>query len=560
MTSFKISHRVWFPILLLLVTLAGSLGLVLRKERTAMEMGRTIQIQSTVDSALGIVRSFQARALAGEMTEEEAKVQARNSVRAMTYDGNNYVFVYDREGTVLTNAPDVSVEGTNRMDVVDPNGVPVIRRMVEAVRNGGTISLNYAWARGDDPTPQPKASYAAGFAPWGWTIGTGVYMDDIDRAFWKSLGELALVLIPVLAVVLGIVVLGTRAITRPLGAMTQRMRLLADGDLTVTVEGADRKDEIGDMARALAIFREKGLENERMRTEQAEAEIRMTEDRHRTRTTLANAFEQDVGSLVTGLLAASEDLHTAAQSMGRLANDADSRAEAVAHNTEAAAGNVHSVAAAAEELAASIAEIGRQVARASEVTNDAVVRMAATTTRMDALVDSSERIGEVVNLITDIAEQTNLLALNATIEAARAGDAGKGFAVVANEVKSLANQTARATDEISRQITDLQGQTRGSGEAIQAITSVVSEINEISQAIAAAVEEQSVATRDISRNIQQASDGTARVSESIAGVLTDVHHTGAAAAQVGESAGGMRHSTEELRERVVDFVTRVRAG
>ncbi|MCF8503201.1 MAG: cache domain-containing protein, partial [Rhodospirillum sp.] len=533
MTSISIAHRIWLPIVLLVATLIGAVALAVFKERTAMEQGRVQQVESVVEAAMGLIRASYDRQSAGELSAPDAQIQARDAVRTLTYDNGNYVFVYDGKGNSLVNAPDPSKEGENKLAMTDPNGVRVIQNMVEGTRGGTSMTLAYSWPRNGETKPQPKISFAAGFAPWGWMVGSGVYVDDVDKAFMDSVIDLSTILLPVLGLVVVVVFLGTRSITRPLAAMTGRMGRLADGDLSVANDGVGRGDEIGAMARALEVFREKALENERMRVAQGEAEKRVAEEREQTRRTLADAFEAGVGGVLGQLVESSRSLNTAAQSLDGLAHDASHRAEDVAHNTESASGNVHSVAAAAEELAASIAEIGRQVQRASEVTGDAVGRMTETKGRMDRLVSASDKIGEVVALITDIAEQTNLLALNATIEAARAGDAGKGFAVVANEVKALANQTARATDEISRQIADLQNQTRGSGEAISTISSVVEEINGISQAIAAAVEEQSVATREISSNIQAASDGTALVSESIAEVLTDVRQTGEAADRVG---------------------------
>jgi methyl-accepting chemotaxis protein len=560
MTSISISQRIWIPIALLIATLIGSVTLVVFKERAAMEDGRAMQVRSVVESAMGLIVAIHDRQISGELSEVEAQRQARDAVRSMTYDNGNYVFVYDSEGTALVNAPDPSQEGENRMALADPNGVHFIRDMVEGTWGGQSMTLAYSWLRSGEAAPQPKVSFAAGFAPWGWMVGTGVYVDDVNRAFLKGVLDVSAILLPVLGFVVLIVFLGTRSITRPLGAMTGRMNRLADGDLTVENDGIDRKDEIGAMARALEVFREKAQDNDRLRREQAEAEKRVTEDQERTRHSLATAFEQGVGGMLGQLVTASRDLNDSAQSLDRLAHDAEGRAGSVAQNTDSASENVHSVAAAVEQLAASISEIGRQVQRASEVTGEAVGHMSETKRRMDTLVSSSDKIGEVVALITDIAEQTNLLALNATIEAARAGDAGKGFAVVANEVKALSNQTARATDEISRQISNLQNQTRGSGEAMATISTVVGEINGIAQAIAAAVEEQSVATQDISRNIQEASEGTGRVSESISEVLTDVHQTGQAADRVGASATLLQGITDGLRGQVEDFVARVRAG
>lgn len=349
-------------------------------------------------------------------------------------------------------------------------------------------------------------------------------------------------------------------VTRPLGAMSERMTALAAGDKQSEVPGAGRKDEIGAMAAAVEVFRRNALEIERMEAEQAELARRTEEEKKRALNELADSFLASVGGVVDMLSSAAVEMEATAQSMNRTAEHTSERASSVATASELAASNVNSVATSAEELSSSIQEISRQVQESTRVCGDAVRSAETTNAMVQGLAEAARRIGDVVNLINDIAGQTNLLALNATIEAARAGESGKGFAVVAAEVKTLANQTAKATDEISQQIAAIQSATANSVGAIQDIGKTITSINEISSAIASAVEEQGAATQEISRSVQQASQGTAEVSDSISSVTEAATETGTAATQVLGSATELTRQADRLRSEVAGFVERVRAA
>ena len=363
------------------------------------------------------------------------------------------------------------------------------------------------------------------------------------------------------ALVFGIVLslLIGRGIVRPLRAMTSAMARLAAGDRGVEVPGSGRGDEIGDMARAVEVFKHNAVAEAAGAVER-EAEREAKDRRGAKLAALVQGFEGRVGGLAGQLSSASTELEATARAMSGTAEQTRHQAETVAQAAASASAGVETVAAAAEELAASIGEIGRQVAASARMTDRAVEDARRTDAIVRVLADGAQRIGDVVGLITSIAGQTNLLALNATIEAARAGDAGKGFAVVASEVKGLASQTARATDEIAGQITQIQASTREAVEAIRAISATIEEVSGIATSIAASVEQQGAATAEIARNVQQTAAGTQAVTGTIAGVSEAANGTGAAAAQVLGAAGGLSRQAEQLTREVEGFVAGVRAA
>jgi methyl-accepting chemotaxis protein len=350
-----------------------------------------------------------------------------------------------------------------------------------------------------------------------------------------------------------------RRVSTPIRKLTDAMRRLADHDLDVALEGTTRGDEIGDMSRAVEIFKQSMVKADQFAAER-QTEQGRKEQRQSAIEQSITAFNASVTTSLGTLASASAELQTTAQSMSSTAEQTTNQSVAVAAASEQALTNVQTVAAATEELSASISEISRQVAESTRVAGDAVAQAERTNTEVKALADAAERIGHVVKLISGIAGQTNLLALNATIEAARAGEAGKGFAVVASEVKNLATQTARATDDITSQVSWIQGATGSSVQAIEAIGTTIIRVNEIAAAIAAAVEQQGAATKEIARNVQQAAAGTAQVSGNIATVSQAAGETGSAADEVLKSVKVLVALSDALRNDVDGFVSNIRAA
>ena len=363
------------------------------------------------------------------------------------------------------------------------------------------------------------------------------------------------------AIALGAMAFVFFGVARPLVALVDSMRKLAGGDFTVVLAGLGRKDEIGALAGAVEEFKLKAAEKAQQEAEaKAEQDRIAAAKRKSDMVKLADEFEAAVGEIVQTVSSASTELEASATTLTRTAETTQQLSTTVAAASEEASTNVQAVSAATEELVSSVSEIGRQVQESSRISGDAVSQARKTDDRITALAQAASRIGDVTQLITSIAEQTNLLALNATIEAARAGEAGKGFAVVAQEVKQLAAQTAKATSEISTQISEMQGATQESVGAIKEIGGTIGRISEIATTIASAVEEQGAATQEISRNVQQAASGTTQVASNITDVSRGAAETGAASSQVLQSARSLSNESNRLKLEMGKFLATVRAA
>ncbi len=523
---------------------------------------RLAMARAVVDATYGVADSLEKHVAKGEMTREEAMQRVRDFVHATRYrGGQEYIMAYLMDGTCIAHGANPPQEGTNRIDVKDVYGNPIVGSIVAILNTGKNDGTTvYYFPKPGQTEPLRKITYFKRFAPWNGFLMTGVYTDDVEADFRATMMRVGLATLALIALAAAIVLLINRNITRSLTGLGQKMERLAEGELDLEIGEAERGDEIGAMGRAVRVFQENSLTMRRLETEQQELQRKATEEKKAAMAALADEFERQVGSIVESLSQAAGGMQRNAHQMSTTTAMARDQSLAVASGANEATSNVETVAAASEELSASIGEIGRQVTQAAQIAQKAAADGQRTNATMAELAEAAQRIGEVVQLINEIASQTNLLALNATIEAARAGEAGKGFAVVASEVKSLASQTAKATEDIRSQIAAIQGETAAAVEAIRGMSQTILEVNEISSSIAAAVEQQSAATQEITRNVTEAAEGTRDVSKNIAGVSTAVDRAGANAEDVRGASDALAAQADNLRGEVGKFLQTVRAA
>ena len=531
-------------------------GYLMQRE---MLNARIDQVHAIVDVARNMAIGLQKQVDAGQLTKEAALAEFGRRGNSMTYDnGAGYLFATTYDGiTVLS--PDPKQVGTNRMDVV-VNGRKLSYELLEGVKAKGEILLTYEYVKPNEEKPIRKIGYAVAVPGWNMYVGTGAYLDDLDAKLKPVIWMLALATLVIALVSGGIAWLIGRSISRPLGQLGARMRALADGELDGDIPGTERGDEVGAMAATVQIFKDNALRIRGLEKVEAETQQRAQAERRAAMENIASDFERSVKGIVSSVATAAKGMQTTAQSMTATASDASARAATVGAASDGASNNVGTVAAAAEELSSSVTEISRQVTRSSEIASKAVSDAERTNATVQVLSTGAEKIGEVVKLIHSIAAQTNLLALNATIEAARAGESGRGFAVVASEVKALANQTAKASEEISGQVAAMQSATSDAVLAIGGLTETIAQMSEITVSIATSIDQQGEATREIARNIQSVAAGSSEISAHIGGVTSAAEATGLAASDVLANARELDNQSDKLRTAVDEFLAKVRAA
>jgi methyl-accepting chemotaxis protein len=553
----RISHRLMLFIPLLLAALAVSLLVGLSTLRQSLLEDRKEEVKRLVQVARGMVETWYAQEQAGKLTREQAQEAAKDQLRHLRYGNDDYFFVQRYDGTTLVQV-NRQLEGKNRADVTDVDGVPMVRLQAEAgKRGGGFVFYRYPHAGGKEPVQ--KISYGLGFDPWEWSICSGIYVDDVDAIYHVAALYYAAVAGIILLLTLALAYLIARSIRQPLSAITERMSQLAEGNTEIDVPFSGEPNEFGRLARALEIFKTNRRRAEELDVAQQAERAAKQQHQERLERLMAD-FSTRSARVIEAVARAAEQVQSQARRLTVMAQQSRTKLAAVSHAASETTGNVAAVAGAAEELSTAVNEVNQRVVKSADVAKRAVSETERTSVTMHGLVDAAQRIGNIVQVIQDIASQTNLLALNATIESARAGEAGRGFAVVAGEVKTLASQTTKATEEIQAQVGAIQGETGQAVAAIEHIGKTVDEMSEIATAIASAMEEQGITSNEIARNISQAAERTREVSTNVASVGDAAETTSTAAGELQTASDDLRSHAALLEQEMRSFLGEVRAA
>lgn len=557
MNRLSITQRLALIVFVLIVAISAIMLVQASSLSQTVLHERQEKIKDMATAVVGMAKRYDAQVAAGKMTIEQAQQTVAEAVRGMRWGDGDYVTIYQTDGTTLVHA-NPAYEGKNRMDFVDAQGTHIVRDLIAVGEQGGYLS--YYVPRAGQKEALPKTGYSAPYAPWHWVITVGVYIDDVDQAVWHEISFVGSLALAALLIAATLSILAGRSISRPIKTLTQTMTTMAAGGVVTEVPYADLRHEIGNMARSLDIFRKKLAETEALRSEQEQLKASAAIQQRESLMQVANELETLVGSTADAVSSLSTDMRRSAEKLTAGAQETSNRSGEVVTLADEASMNIQAVAGAAEELFASIREISRRLSETVTSTGQAQTRAEQAASAINTLDQVAQQIGQVIRLIDEIASQTNLLALNATIEAARAGDAGKGFAIVASEVKALAAQTARATEEIRTQVDAIQAQATDAMTTISDVARTVTGINELVTAVAAATEEQTAATQEISRHVQQVATGTQAMSANIGEVASAVGDTRSEAGHVLSAATDLAERGAQLQDKVRTFLAKIRAA
>ncbi len=548
--------------LLLFIVAIGFAALIcdeLLKTREVMEYERKVSVQSQTEAVLSTIEHIRENSKAQGLPESGARRAALEVVRAIRYLETEYFFIIDQRGTMVMHPYSPQLEGRSVIKKADPDGVFPFEEMVIIAGKEGAGFVEYRWNKSGSEEPVPKISYVSLDDEWGWIIGTGVYVDDIDQKFWAIVWEVVRIAGLILVVVFATGMLISKSIINGISGITASMLELAQGNTQKPIPFQDENNEIGQMAKTVEIFRQSAIEKIRIEEEQKKSEERQAGQRRQDMLHLADEFDSRVGQIVEAVNEAASNMQGMSTQLAAAIEETTRQSSAVASAAHEASTNVQTVASAAEELSASIREISSNVSDTATMTKNCSDAAMSSQEKLDQLQSAVDEIDAVIQSIVDVAEQTNLLALNATIEAARAGEAGKGFAVVASEVKNLAGQTHKMTEDISSKIARIKDSSAATISSVNDILTQIGAVDEKTTSVASAIEEQNASTTEISRNVQEASNGTSEVSQNVQGIQQAASESAGATDQLKMAAGSLSQQARDLKDAVTSFLNDIRS-
>jgi len=555
--DIKIATKLYLLIACSFAALILVSAILLNSYKDTMYEDRKAKIMNLTETAYSLIENAIDEHRSGGLSLEDAQNMAKETIQHMDYDGGNYFWINDYHPRMVMHPKSPELNGTDISSKEDPNGKRLFVEMTKIAKEQGAGYVDYIWDKPGSSKPVPKISYVKSIPEWGWVVGTGIYVDDVEEAFMAQIKSISTVII------MGILFVGIlgwliiRSLSTPLLRIAGGLKELTD-DKTIEVTDNNRGDEIGGMANALMDLNVKLEKAREMALREKENKKRAEEDRKKMMLQLAADFDAQIGTFIGSLASASTELQSSAEGMKDISDKTSQSSNAVVSSSSEASANVNTVASAMEEMSASISEIVTQITAAKTQSNDTASNAENANVTVSNLNELVKNIGEVVVAIQDIAEQTNLLALNATIEAARAGEAGRGFAVVAEEVKKLASETSQKTEEINGRITEIQDATHESVSAMERIIKNIGDIDTSVTGISAAAEEQNVTTTEIVRSVAEASSGVQQVSHVIIDVQKGASETGSSADAVLDASKEVAELSENLKASVESFLSTIR--